>query len=136
MYNFFKGKKCRPLTAPFDVTLTKEGSRNVVQPDIVVICDTENINEKGIYTGTPAMVIEVLSQSTQQKDMLIKLDLYFHSGLREYRIVNPFRQEVYSYSFEEQDIKEYRVYKETETAQSMIFEGLEIPLSQMFGNPF
>ena len=133
MYNFFKGKKCRPLTAPFDVTLTKEGSRNVVQPDIVVICDTENINEKGIYTGTPAMVIEVLSQSTQQKDMLIKLDLYFHSGLREYWIVNPFRREVYSYSFEEQDIKEYRVYKETETAQSMIFEGLEIPLSLMFG---
>ena len=133
MYNFFKGKKCKPLTAPFDVTLTKEGSRNVVQPDIVVICDTENINEKGIYTGTPAMVIEVLSQSTQQKDMLIKLDLYFHSGLREYWIVNPFRQEVYSYSFEDQDIKEYRVYKETETAQSMIFEGLEIPLRQMFG---
>ena len=46
MYNYFKGKKCRPLTAPFDVTLTVDDNKNVVQPDIIVICDTENINEK------------------------------------------------------------------------------------------
>ncbi|MGI6554619.1 MAG: type II toxin-antitoxin system prevent-host-death family antitoxin [Bacillota bacterium] len=132
-YNWFKGKKCRPLTAPFDVTLIKDDNKNVVQPDIIVICDTENINEKGRYTGTPAMVVEVLSESTRQKDMLKKLDLYFHSGIQEYWIVSPFRKEVYTYSFEEKDIKEYLVYKETETAQSMIFEGLEISLRQIFG---
>ena len=133
MYNFFKGKKCRPLTAPFDVTLIKDGNKNVVQPDIIVICDTENINEKGRYTGTPALVVEVLSETTRQKDMLKKLDLYFHSGIQEYWIVSPFRKEVYTYSFEKDDIKEYLVYKETETAQSMIFEGLEISLRQIFG---
>jgi prevent-host-death family protein len=133
MYNWFKGKKCRPLTAPFDVTLLKEGNKNVIQPDIMVICDTENINERRRYTGTPAMVVEVLSESTRQKDMLKKLDLYFHSGIQEYWIVNPFSKEVYAYCFEEQDIKEYLVYKGTETAQSIRFEGLEIPLKQIFG---
>ena len=132
-YNWFKGKKCRPLTAPFDVTLTKEGNQNVVQPDIIVICDTENINERRRYTGTPAMVAEVLSESTRQKDMMKKLDLYFCSGIQEYWIINPFRKEVYVYCFREEDIEEYRVYKETETAQSIIFEGLEIPLKEMFG---
>jgi prevent-host-death family protein len=132
-YNWFKGKKCRPLTAPFDVTLIKDDNKNVVQPDIIVICDTENINERRRYTGTPAMVVEVLSESTRQKDMLKKLDLYFHSGIQEYWIVNPFSKEVYAYCFEEQDIKEYLVYKGTETAQSIRFEGLEIPLKQIFG---
>jgi len=131
-YNWFKGKKCRPLTAPFDVTLTRDDNKNVVQPDIILICDTENINERGRYTGTPTMVVEVLSESTRQKDMLKKLDLYFYSGVQEYWIVNPFSKEVYAYCFEEHDIKEYRVYKPSETARSMIFEGLEISLEQIF----
>ncbi len=132
LYNWFKGKKCRPLTAPFDVTLTVDGSKNVVQPDIVVICDTENINEKRRYTGTPTMVVEVLSESTKQKDMLKKLNLYFHGGIKEYWIVSPLRKEVYVYCFAEQDIEEYRVYKGVETVQSMTFTGLEISLEQMF----
>jgi prevent-host-death family protein len=132
MYNWFKGTRCRPLTAPFDITLTKNGRKNVVQPDLMVICDTENINESDRYTGVPAMVIEVLSESTRQKDMLKKLNLYFNGGIKEYWIVSPFHKEVYVYCFEEQDIREYRVYKGVETAQSLIFEGLEIPLEQMF----
>lgn len=131
-YNWFKGKKCRPLTAPFDVTLIKDDNKNVIQPDVIVICDTENINERRRYTGTPALVVEVLSQSTRRKDMLKKLELYLHSGIQEYWIVSPYRHEVYIYWFEEQDIKEYKVYKGAETVQSMIFEGLEIPLNQIF----
>jgi len=132
MYNWFKGKKCRPLTAPFDVTLSKDENHNVVQPDIIVICDTESINVKGGYTGVPTLVVEVLSESTRQKDLLKKLNLYFSGGIKEYWIVSPFSKEVYLYCFEEQDIKDYRAYKGTETAQSITFEGLEIPLEQIF----
>ena len=132
LYHWFKGKKCRPLTAPFDVTLTKDEDKNVVQPDIMVICDTENINEKGKYLGIPTLVVEILSDSTHQKDLLKKVNLYFYGGIKEYWIVNPSRKEVYVYYFEEQDIKEYRVYKGNETVQSMTFEGLEVSLERMF----
>lgn len=132
MYNYFKAKKCRPLTAPFDVTLTMDENKNVVQPDIVVICDTENVNEKGRYTGIPTLVVEVLSESTQKNDMLKKLNLYLHTGIEEYWIVNPMRKEVYYYRFAEQDIKDYRVYKDVETIQSIVFDGMEIPLKNMF----
>jgi prevent-host-death family protein len=132
MYNYFKGKKCRPLTAPFDVTLTIDGNNNVVQPDIIVICDTENINEKRRYTGTPTLVVEVLSESTQKNDMLKKLNLYLHAGIQEYWIVNPMRKEAYYYCFTDQDIEDYRVYKDAETIQSMVFEGLNIALKNIF----
>lgn len=132
LYNYFKSKKCRPLTAPFDVTLTIDDNKNVVQPDIIVICDTENINEKSRYTGIPTLVLEVLSESTQKKDMLKKLNLYLQSGIKEYWIVSPLRKEVYLYCFSEQDIKEYRVYKDAETVQSAIFEGLTVSLEQLF----
>lgn len=132
MYNWFKGKKCTPLTAPFDVTLLKDNGKNVVQPDIIVICDTENINERGRYNGVPSLVAEVISETTQSKDMLKKLDLYAMSGIREYWIVNPLKKEVYIYFFEDGSIKDYRTHKGGETASSAVFEGLEMPLERIF----
>ena len=69
MYQWFKGKKCKPMVAPFDVTLTKFDGKNVVQPDIVVVCDTENVDAKGRYLGTPSLLlVEVLSESTRDRD--------------------------------------------------------------------
>lgn len=89
-YNWFKGKKCRPLTSPFDVTLTKNKDNiNVVQPDIIIICDTDKIDASGKYKGVPALVVEVLSGSTKTKDMVKKLNLYMQTGVREYWIVDP-----------------------------------------------
>lgn len=104
----------------------------MVQPDIIVICDTENINEKRRYTGIPTLVVEALSESTQQKDMLKKLNLYFYGGIKEYWIVSPMRKEVYIYCFENQDIKDYHIFKENETVESILFKGLKISLEQMF----
>jgi len=128
MYNWFKGGKCKPLTAPFDVILLKEDNKNVVQPDILVICD----NEKGRYRGTPSLVLEVLSETTKHKDMLKKLDLYIHSGVSEYCIINPFSKEVYVYYIEDKAIAEYKVYKGNERAKSIMFKGLDAPLAQIF----
>ncbi|KKM11095.1 prevent-host-death protein [Clostridiales bacterium PH28_bin88] len=132
MYQWFKGKKCRPLTAPFDVTLSKEDHQNVVQPDIIVICDTDKIDEKGRYGGIPTLVVEVISETTQHKDMLKKLELYSRSGVREYWIVNPFNKEIYLYFLKNQAIQDYKVYKGNETLQSVIFKGLDISLDQVF----
>ena len=132
LYNWFKSKKCRPLTAPFDITLIIGEEKNVVQPDIIVICDIENINERRRYTGTPALVVEVLSETTQKKDMIKKLDMYLRAGIKEYWIINPLHQEVYSYSFAEGDIKEFWMLKSGETLQSTHFSGLEVPLAGLF----
>lgn len=132
-YNWFKGKKCRPLTSPFDVTLVKgEDNKNVVQPDILVICDTENIDEKGKYKGVPTLAVEVLSGSTRRNDMLKKLDLYMQTGVQEYWIVDPNKKEIYIYNFEDQNIKDYRVYTGDKIVKSDVFQGLEIGLADVF----
>jgi Uma2 family endonuclease len=57
------GKKCKPVTAPFDVTLFKDDNKNIVQPDIAVVCDPEKVDDHGRYYGTPSLVVEVLSES-------------------------------------------------------------------------
>ncbi len=132
-YNWFKGKECRPLTAPFDITLTKTlNNINVVQPDIIVICDTDNLDDKGNYKGIPRLLVEVLSPLTHRHDMLKKLDLYMQTGVEEYWIANPIKREVYVYTFKDKDIIDYKVYVDDAIVASDIFDGLEIKLENIF----
>lgn len=131
--NWFKGKKCRPLTSPFDVTLKKsESNINVVQPDIIVICDTDKIDGSGKYQGVPTLVVEVLSKSTKTKDMLKKLDLYMKSGVKEYWLVDPDKKEVTVYTFNKYEIEDRNTYIGDMIAKSIIFSGLEVKLADIF----
>jgi Uma2 family endonuclease len=127
-----QGRKCKPVAAPFDVTLTTDDTKNIVQPDIVLVCDQEKIDGQGRYNGIPTLVIEVLSESTRRKDLVIKLDLYMRSGVKEYWIANPLNREIYIYSFTSGEISNYRVYKESETADSEILGDFSIRLEQVF----
>ena len=57
--DYFKGKKCKVIFAPFDVHFFKKGIKDpdIMQPDLLVACDLEgNVNEKGKYMGTPSVI--------------------------------------------------------------------------------
>lgn len=125
---YLSDKKCKPIYAPFDVTIEVDEEKNIVQPDIVVICDHENIDEKGKYHGTPSMVIEILSPSTRSKDMTVKLDLYMRSGIKEYWVVNPEAEKVDVFSFSDSEISKTSTYRFNEKIVSLIYNGLEIKL--------
>ena len=84
--------KCKVLPAPFDIQLDKD-NKTMVQPDIVVICEKDRINDKRGY-GAPDMVVEILSPSTAKKDWEIKLGKYMAAGVREYWIVDPVKKMV------------------------------------------
>ena len=134
-YNWFKGKQCVPLTAPFDVTFFKaEDNICVVQPDIIVMCDREKIDKKGKYKGIPTLVIEVLSSSTRSKDMLKKLDLYKQCGVREYWIIDPQNEQILVYSLENNDITDSKAYRKGADMYvlSDYFNGLQVSLDDLF----
>lgn len=136
-YNWFKGKNCIPLTSPFDVTLIKSKENIcVVQPDIIVICDKENINKKGKYKGVPTLAIEVLSPSTRSKDMLKKLDLYKQCGVKEYWIVDPQNAQIFVYSLENNDISNSKAYRKSADVNvaSDHFKGLQVSMNDIFGS--
>jgi len=136
--NYFKGKPCRSLTAPLDIRLfgyaTKfEEDPNVVQPDVIVICDENKVNEKNKYEGIPSLVVEVLSPSTKGKDLAAKLNLYMKSGVLEYWVVNLENESILQYSFsKERDIDNLMSLQQGDTIQSTVFSGLEILLSDIF----
>lgn len=76
--------QCYTGLAPTDVVLDDE---NVVQPDLFLVCDRSKIQPKNIQ-GTPDLVIEVTSPSTEKKDRAEKRQLYEKHGVREYLIVH------------------------------------------------
>jgi Uma2 family endonuclease len=85
---------CDVFHAPFDVRLASTPDAddseivNVVQPDVVVICDPDKLDAKGC-NGPPDVIIEILSPSTASVDCITKLALYEAHGVREYWIVDP-----------------------------------------------
>jgi prevent-host-death family protein len=136
-YNWFKGKKCRPLTSPFDVKLYNKAKKfeddpNVVQPDVLVMCDEENVAESGKYEGIPTLVVEVLSKSSRSKDMLKKLNLYMNSGVLEYWLIDTQHKQVLVYSFKDRSIYDSTFYMADMCVESEAFKGLKVNLNDIF----
>jgi Uma2 family endonuclease len=91
--SFLEDKKCEMFYAPCDVLFPEmkqkyKDVKNMVQPDILVICDKEKIKNKYIM-GAPDFIVEILSPSTSLRDRVEKLELYEKHGVREYWIIDP-----------------------------------------------
>ena len=82
LMEYIKSNKgsCEVYPAPFDVILKNDDeealdSNNIVQPDLSVICDRNNLTDKGC-TGSPDMIVEVVSPYNPNNDCIRKLNLY------------------------------------------------------------
>ena len=98
------GARCEALVSPVDVRLPAGDEPDdeivdVVQPDVLVVCDPAKIDERGCR-GAPDLVIEVLSPSTAEHDRVTKLALYERHGVREYWVVQPVERLVTRHLFE------------------------------------
>ncbi len=136
-YNYFKDSKCSSLTSPLDIKLQGYAPKfkedpNVVQPDIMVICDPENVVDDK-YQGVPDLLIEVLSPSSRKRDRILKLNLYSKSGVKEYWIINPENKKITQYVFtEDRDIEAVNDLHPDQVLESEYFEGLEIQVDEIF----
>lgn len=136
---FLKNKGCKVYHAPFDVRLPKPGGKSrdenistVVQPDISVICDKNKIDQKGCL-GPPDWIIEILSPSTSKKDRTDKFELYQSSGVKEYWIVFPKKQQIKAYSLNEKGkYEEFGSFQKEEAIYSALFPELRIDLQPIF----
>ena len=132
---YLKGKKCRVFLAPFDVHFRKKEIEepDVMQPDLLVACDLENnVTEKGRYMGTPTLVIEILSDSTRNKDMIDKLNTYRLSGVEEYWIIDQRQENIMIYNFADCEIDKYKTFEKGDVAQSLFFAGLSVSIDRLF----
>ncbi|WAM34434.1 Uma2 family endonuclease [Caldicellulosiruptor morganii] len=136
--NYIKQNKkpCKVYTAPFDVILVEEGNevnkaKNVVQPDISIICDKKKLTEQGCI-GTPDMIIEVVSQNNFSHDYIRKLNLYTQFKVKEYWIVNPQNQTILVYQLKDnQDYLPPSLYTFDDKIKVLIFDDLIIDFAQI-----
>lgn len=123
---FIKSRKgsCEPFAAPFDVKLDDE---NVVQPDLMIICDPNKTDDKRC-NGAPDFVAEITS-SNSYNDYVRKLHLYESSGVREYWIVDPDKKIISVYNFEKETNE---IYSFAQSVPVGIYEGeLTINLNEL-----
>jgi Uma2 family endonuclease len=74
-------------TAPLDIFFP---GANPAQPDLIVVLpDSEARPSPRGVEGPPDLVVEVLSPSNREHDLLTKRALYAQAGVREYRLVDP-----------------------------------------------
>jgi len=103
--NYLKGKQCALFVAPFDVRLserigfTDEKITTVVQPDLLVVSDKTKLDDRGC-SGTPDLVIEILSPSTAVRDIKLKFDLYQQHSVKEYWLIHPAEQTLLVYKLD------------------------------------
>lgn len=87
--------------APFDVRFPDPDGkiRNVVQPDLSVICDENKLDDKGCI-GAPDLIVEILSPGNSKREMKHKYELYQEQGVKEYWVVRPEERNIHIYLLE------------------------------------
>lgn len=135
--SFLRGKECQLFTAPIDVCLfaSKETAhkdiKNWVQPDLLIVCDQNKIEEKRII-GAPDLVIEILSPSTARNDRLLKYNKYEEAGVKEYWIVDPLYETVEVFSLKDNAFHRADVFLKNDIVTVNIFDNFKIQLSNIF----
>ncbi len=94
----------------------------VVRPDVIVVCGPL---PKGHVQRTPALVAEVLSDSTRDKDIGPKKDLYFEQQVPIYVVIDPRNQTVEASLWQE---AEWKKIEQNQSATIDLTVGTGCPL--------
>lgn len=136
--NYLTDKKCEVYSAPFDVRLPQNGETDddkihtVVQPDIVVVCSPEKLDEKGCI-GAPDLIIEITSKSTGRKDLRDKYLIYEKSGVKEYWIAFPETKSINIFLLNDSGKYELeKIYVEGDIISPVLFPDLNIDVEEVF----
>ena len=117
MYDVIKKLRGQAFNAPLDVCLfnpmivpqSDNHVFTVVQPDIMVFIDKNKVKERGGFS-TPEFIIEILSPGNAKHELKIKKDLYEEYGVLEYLIVDPLRETIIQYVFNETKFSSPAIY--------------------------
>lgn len=112
------------------IDLLVKSKKAEVAPDVAVYCDKNQIFYRG-YIGIPQLVVEVLSPSNADDDLIVKKDLYEKYGVPEYWIISPMSKKVWIYMLIDNKYELKNSCTLNDKFTSTRFEELEIDLSDV-----
>ncbi len=129
--NFLKRNPIgRVYIAPLDTTFTKH---DTFQPDVLFISNKrlELITDKRIV-GAPDLVVEVLSEGNTTKEMSYKKHVFETTSVSEYWFINLKKQTLAQYENVEDEFWLRQVLTIKDTLKSIIIDGFEMPIKEIF----
>ena len=118
--------------SPLDVAIDEH---NTFQPDVLFVSNERRHifdNDGHGVTGAPDVVVEVLSESTRQRDLNVKLPVYGRNGVREMLAVDLAAESVSQYVGDGQSMTLTRVYAANDVLTSEAMPGVAIELGPIF----
>lgn len=116
----------------------RENDNKVIVPDISIICnmrDRKNVS----LTGIPRMIMEVLSNATEEYDRSEKMEIYRKVGVSEYWLVDWRKKqiEIYLNDGKEDGTTYFYLYKTVteenkKDLQFVMFPNLKIDFDELF----
>ncbi len=109
-----------------DVLLPDGG--DVVRPDIAFLKNAHLDRIERVIHGAPDMAVEILSDSTRERDLNEKADRYLKNGVQEYWILDPRERTIQVWN-NRGDKWEKRA---GDSLKSELLEGFEVKVSEVF----
>ena len=115
----------------FDVYIDEH---NTFQPDLLFVSAERQhiLSERGV-NGAPDVVVEVLSESTRQRDLNVKLPVYARNGVREMWVADLRNGTVSKYVGDGETLTLAQVYGPDDILTSDALPGVAIDLATIFG---
>ncbi len=77
-------------------------------------------------------MIEILSPSTAKLDKTVKMKLYERSGIKEYWLVDPDREEIEVLTLKDSSYESMGVFGIEQSFESALLKGLSVSLDMIF----
>lgn len=130
-YFHFHDPQGEIFDAPLDVTLQ---DNTVVQPDILYISgDQKQIITETRIDGAPALVVEIITETSRRKDRLQKMRIYQEAGVQHYWLADPHEKTLECFTLRDGAYTLAASGMEAEVVEPPDFAGLKIPLAEMWG---
>jgi Uma2 family endonuclease len=116
----------------------KVSERRGVMPDVQLYLHRNKSakrTEQGLVAGHPDLVVEIISMSSRQYDRVVKLGYYASIGVPEYWIVDPAARTLERLVLEGERYTIEQAAAGDEVLRPASFEGLEIPLAELWTIP-
>lgn len=117
------------FAAPCDVVFSRF---DVVEPDLLYVSKARaKILTAANVQGSPDLVVEVLSESTEKMDRTIKLKLYARFGVREYWMIDPAACSAEIYRAADGGLELARELTAQDNLDSPLFPGFALALKKL-----
>lgn len=118
------------LGAPVDVVLS---STMVFQPDVSYLSNERaSINDGKKFNAAPDLVVEILSETTEERDRTFKFREYARGGAKEYWIVDPDKKHLEVYQNSEKGFQLVKTFASDDLLNTPLFRTATIALSEVF----